>query len=195
MTRAIFTAVVLATVAFGIGAQAPGDGAKRPKSSAVKRALVKRDRSVEQAEAAYRKAAADANEQLLGELKKAKDAALLSKDLEANAVAAVIAETEQASGGAGVPPNLDGRWEVVFGSGDRRSYDFKGAGYSMKQGDFSVAGTLRKTKAGLVHDEGNGKLNRITVVGDRFFIEHFVNPQADFPSGRPNNVGVGLPVR
>lgn len=106
MSRTLLVLVFLGMAAVVGGAQDGGDGDKRPRSSAVRRATTKRDRAVEQADAAYRKAAADANKALLAELKKAKEAAITAKDLdEANAIVALIAETgqavEQQAGGKG----------------------------------------------------------------------------------------------
>ena len=132
MNRTRWAVLFLAMAALVMGAQDGGAVDKRPKSSAVRRALAKRDRAVEQADAAHRKATADADKALLAELKKAKDAALAAKDLdEANAVAALIAETEQAAeparggGKGGARPRLavdmsKGTW--VHNGGARGTY-------------------------------------------------------------------------
>ena len=137
MRRTLLLIIVTGLVAFGAGAHAADDAKKLPKNAAVKRAIVKRDRALEQAEAAYRRAAAEANKALLVELKKAKDAAFGAKDQnEVNAVAALIEKTERdVSTAAGVraavaepeakletPEHLLGRWFVVYGGGKQEVF-------------------------------------------------------------------------
>lgn len=98
MMRWIILLVIVAAMITveGSAQEAGGGESPRPKSNAAKQALLKRDRALEKADAGYRKSAAEAYKSSLVELKKAKDAAITVKNLEeANAVAAVIAETEQ----------------------------------------------------------------------------------------------------
>ena len=143
MRRTLLLIVVTGLVALAAGAKAGGDGERIPKSSAVKRALEKRDRAVEQADAAYRKAVGEANKALLVELKKAKEAAFATKDEnEVIAVSALVAKTEQqvkASARARASEVVPaGAWWVHWAGGNPFRYEFSTDGSDVTDGRFKT---------------------------------------------------------
>lgn len=192
MKRMLPLLVLVGVVALGGGAQKERDGGNGPKSSAVKRALAKRDRALEQAEAAYRKTSADANKGLLVELKKAKDAALAAKDLdEATAVAALIVRTEREldAPAAGKGAAMAGVWLMSWGGGPFR-YEFNRDATAVTDGTFKTLKSERAGDARTYWLTGN-HVHRYRPAGEYLVGEMWPDPAALARGDRPAQVTVG----
>lgn len=172
-----------------------GAASAEPRSSKAKTALRKYDKAIEKARADYDAVAKAAAKALSSEIDDALKTAMKSGSLEeAKAIEAAKAErlaaaSQQTSG------NLDGEWVVVFDNGVERRYAIHGDQFSVQEGSKTVSGVFQNTPNGVVCEEPSGKIDRITKAGNRFFIEHFTNPQTDFPGGRPTAIGIGMPKK
>lgn len=183
-------------VALGGGAREADDAPKVPKSSTVRRALAKRDRVLDQAEAAYRKTAAEANKALLVGLKKAKDAAHQAKDLdEANAVAALIEKTERELEApvAGKGRAMAGPWLISWSNGGTFRYEFNSDATAVTDGAFK---TIKVERAGdarayWLAGPGGNHVHRYRPAGE-YLVAEMWHDAAEIARGdRPTQIGVG----
>ena len=195
MTRRLALLFVVGAVAFGIGARQAEKARRLPKSSAVKRAVAKRDRAVEQAESAYLRAAGEANKALLVELKKAKAAALKAADLdEANAVAALIGETEK--GGEqprGESSSVAGAWVIAWSRSGLLTFEFSGDETQLRDPHFRSVRSERAgdTRVYWLDAVGRHDVHRYRRVGAYIVGEVWEEAAAFARGDRPYEVGIG----
>ena len=187
--------LAIALVAVGAAAQKGGDANKGPKSHIAKQAIVKRDKAVEKAEAAYRKAAADANKALLVELKKAKDAAFEAKDQhEVNAVAALIEQTERAVDIAGKGTAMAGTWVITWSSGESYRYEVNDdATVLTPEGGSTTVKSRRdgNTRTYWIQSPHGPLVQRLWLAGDYLISESWRDPAAFDRGERAEFAGLG----
>ena len=165
-----------------------GDG--EPQSTKAKAALRKYERTVAKAKADYDQAVAAAGKTLSAELDEALKVAMKSGSLEeANRIKA--AKDERGAADPGAAP-FDGTWAVVYGNGITRRYVIRAGRMAIEEGERKWTGQIRVkdgTVLADVSDHQGPKLERLTMVGGRFFIEHY-HPAQTYPDGVAQVFGV-----
>jgi hypothetical protein len=185
-SRSWLSLVIVVPIALAAGA---GD-VPAPRSAKARTALRKYDRAVEKARGEYDAAVAAATKVLAAELDEALKAAMKAGSLEeANSIKA--AKESRATGKTPrAAASLDGKWSVVSGNDTTRTYVFDGTALRWTQGGRTHDGSVKAVDGAFLVDTGDGKLERLTLVNERFFIEHF-NPAQTYPAGVPDEFGLG----
>jgi hypothetical protein len=169
------------------------------------------DQQLAWAEAQYKQAVVDAKKTQDGliatartdyerKLRVALDAALKSKNLEeANRINAEMKSLSQAEVATNPFDAFAGTWTVTYTNGAVRSYlfDAKGVGRFTREThegrtlDAVQNGRLQQRGKDIVIDWGDGKIERLTVVDGRMFVEHF-NPASRYGRSPTETMGTGV---
>jgi hypothetical protein len=132
MTRASIAILLLLVTVAAAAENAPPPPPPAPKSPSARAAQEKCDKAIAAADAAYRKAQAEARRQLLVELEASKKDAMKNGNLpEANAIEATIARARDelaraAAAATAAAVELTGTWVVLFNDGGTTRYRFDG---------------------------------------------------------------------
>lgn len=149
----------------------------------VKLAAVEYNNAMARAKASYDADSARASRAFLSQLERAKALYMRDSDLEgANAVQAMIDNFDGAGSSA-----LDGDWAIKYLNGATRVYRLDGSKFEAVSAtgtngrSETVKGEIESRKDNeVVIRFTDGKLERITLAGERLLVEHF-NPASGFP--------------
>ena len=85
-----------------------------------------------------------------------------------------------------------GRWDMRYSNGVRRDYEIRPDGtVAWSSSNRAGKGKVERIENGwLVADDGDGNAERLTLAGDRLFIEHF-HPAARYPKQGTDILAVG----
>ena len=170
---------------------AAGAGDAGPRSPKAKAAIRAYDRALDGARAEYGRAVAAAGKALRAELDESLKQAMKAGSLdEANSIKAVRESRVPGSGAT----TFEGAWSVVYGNAVKRTYVIRSNRIAITEDGRQWQGELR-IKGGViladVTDHQGPKLERFTVAGPRFFIEHW-HPAGAYPDGIPEEFGVAV---
>ena len=178
--------VALTLMLMGVGGADDGG----PQSPKAKAAIRKYERTVAKAKADYDQAVAAAGKTLSAELDEALKAAMKAGSLEEAHLIKAARDERGAADPAAAP--FDGTWAVAYGNGITRRYVIRGGRMAMEEGERKWTGQIR-VKNGVVladvSDHQAQKLERFTMAGGRFFIEHY-HPAHTYPDGVATVFGV-----
>ena len=166
----------------------------RPAQAARKRY----EEAAARAEQEFSKKIATASETAIKELTEAMKTATRAADLEeANRISAAIDELKVSDPSPASAPSIVGGWRVTYTTGNVRQYRIDPDG-SLSWTSDAVQGVVhgRVQRAGkeVLIDDGKGAVERLTLAGERLFVEHFF-PAERFPNNPPRIMAVGTRAR